>query len=259
MLSCKTRNKHCWGQKHYCDRFDNSTALDTNLSMTAAKNNTVEQVFSFLGSVIGNLFMAWLFLRALVWPENHAQFIFRSGLMLYIAEFLTIHSAGMTEGPQDGKNSKGPGRIFPLGIYGLFIFLCAYGLKSWFIAIHFWVSLLSKLFFKRSAGRDMGHTLQAFGTMNLIASTFLVILLAPLLNSVFPMPPEVMAQRMPNSSGLFVDVPQTLLAWGVLYFTFTALFNIIATLNEWILQKHIDELKSASANLAGHNDANPKD
>ena len=227
--------------------------------MTAAKNTTVEQVFSFLGSVIGNLFLAWLFLRALVWPENHAVFIFRSGLMIYVAEFLTIHSAGMTQGPQDGKNSKGLGRFSLLGVYGLFIFLCAYGLKSWFIAIHFWVSLLSKVFFKRSAGRDMGHVLPAFATINLLASTFLVILLAPLLKSIFPMPLEVMAQRMPNSSGLFVDIPQTLLAWGVLYFTFTALFNIIVVLNKRILQKHIDELKSASANLAGDNDANPKD
>ena len=259
VLSCKTGGKHCWVQKHYCDRFDNSPALDTNLSMTPAKNNTVERVFSLLGSVFGNLFLGWLFLRALVWPEDHAQFIFRSGLMLYIAEFLSIHSSGMTQEPQGRNKNKGLGRISLLGLYGLFIFLCAYGLKSWFIAIHFWVSLLAKVFFKRSAARDMGHVPQAFATANLIASTFLVILLAPLLNSVCPIPPAVMEQRMPGSSGLFVDVPQTLLAWGVLYFTFTALFNIIAALNERILQKHIAELKSSSANLARDNDTNPKD
>lgn len=52
----------------------------------------------------------------------------------------------------------------------------------------------------------------------LLLSVLLVVFGAQLIAGWFPFPPEVKAARPSGQSGLFIDTPQTLMAWGVIYF-----------------------------------------
>jgi hypothetical protein len=42
-----------------------------------------------------------------------------------------------------------------------------------------------------------------------------------------PLPAEVRAARPPDQGGLFVDTPQTLLAWGALYFSLMTVCEVM--------------------------------
>ncbi|MFQ5512272.1 MAG: hypothetical protein ACE5EO_10520 [Candidatus Krumholzibacteriia bacterium] len=43
----------------------------------------------------------------------------------------------------------------------------------------------------------------------------------------FPFPPEVKSARPSGQGGLFVDTPQTLMAWGVIYFALMTLCELM--------------------------------
>jgi hypothetical protein len=52
----------------------------------------------------------------------------------------------------------------------------------------------------------------------LLLSVFLVVFGAQLIADWSPFPQEVTSARPSGQSGLFIDTPQTLMAWGVIYF-----------------------------------------
>ena len=61
----------------------------------------------------------------------------------------------------------------------------------------------------------------------LLLSTVLVMIGAPLLADWFPFSAEVKSARPSGQSGLFVNTPQTLMAWGVIYFTLITLCELM--------------------------------
>lgn len=192
------------------------------------------EIPSLVISLGGNIFLVSIFARALLSPLTHADFIFKTGMMLFVVEFLSIHSGGMLGAPVvEGQKKKAlfirkmigiPITFFLLGFYALFVLVFGFALKSWFIPLFFLVSLMMKVFSNKVTHNPFSS---AISIILLIFSVMVVALTSPILQMLFPFPAEVLEQKMPNSSGLFIDAPQTLLVWGILYFSFTILADII--------------------------------
>lgn len=182
---------------------------------------------SFLISLTGPLTLVVFYAQALIKPEEHAEFIFSAGTATYIIEFLSIHSSGMLTGEHKVKHKKRPARFLLLAFYLIFIVGFMALLHCLFIGLYFIGSLCAKVFMSRSVKDDINKSQIAFSVINLLCSTFMVVALASLLKKAFPIPESIISQRIEGTSGLFVDTPQTLLMWGILYFSFTVIFNII--------------------------------
>jgi hypothetical protein len=60
-----------------------------------------------------------------------------------------------------------------------------------------------------------------------VLSTFVVVFSAPVLADWFPLQPEVTSARPSGQSGLFISTPQTLMAWGVIYFSLMTLCELM--------------------------------
>ena len=80
----------------------------------------------------------------------------------------------------------------------------------------------------------------------LLLSTFIVVFGAKLIAGWFPLPAEVTSARPPGQSGLFIDTPQTLMAWGVLYFMFMTVCELI------IFRKGLKGPAGARAPISAH-------
>jgi hypothetical protein len=182
---------------------------------------------SFLISLVGPLTLIFLYAQALIRPQGHASFIFQAGMATYIIEFLSIHSSGMLLGKHKDKRKKGLNQFFLFGFYVIFTVGLMVSLDCWFIGIYFILSLCAKVFMLRSVKDDINHSQIAFSAINLLGCTFVVAVLASFLKKAFPVPESIISQHVKGTSGLFVDIPQTLLAWGILYFSFAVVFNII--------------------------------
>lgn len=172
-----------------------------------------------------NLFMVGLFCSALIQPALFTDFIYRTGIMIFLIEFMSLHSSGMMMGvtPKAGKGgrflSSTGGRILLTAFYTLMVGVFAAITGQWMPALYFFVSLVGKATFGRTIDARKRMAPVAAGIAMLLLSTFVVVFSARLLADWFPLPAEVRAARPPDQGGLFVDTPQTLMAWGALYFS----------------------------------------
>ena len=195
--------------------------------MMPIRKFSVSEFLSFLISLTGPLTLVVLYAQALIRPQDHASFIFRAGIAIYLIEFLSIHSSGMLLGARGTAHKKKPSRFFLLGLYAVFTLGFMVKLDSWFIGLSFLLSLCAKVFLSRSVREDITRPQIAFSAVNLLFCTFIVVLPALLLKKMFPIPQSLIAEHANGFSGLFVDTPQTLLVWGILYFAITVLFNML--------------------------------
>ncbi|MGI6271031.1 MAG: hypothetical protein ACOYLD_01630 [Anaerohalosphaeraceae bacterium] len=185
---------------------------------------------SLLASLVGPVTLLFLYSRALLQPQEHASFIQRAGIAIYIVEFLSIHSSGMLLQDAQPKRKKEANRLFLFAVYTVFIFGSMFKLRCWFIGLYFFLSLCTKVFLSRCVADDITRSQLAFGCLNFLGCTFIVIILAPVLRNAFPLPQSIAAQHPNHASGLFVDTPQALLTWGILYFLAVLVFNIVVFL-----------------------------
>lgn len=205
------------------------------------KQFRITACLSFLISLTGPVTLIVLYAQALIAPEEHASFIFRAGMAIYIIEFLSIHSSGMLSADHKPNKKRWFYRLPLLGFYAIFTIGFMIRLDCLFIGLYFLLSLCAKIFMSRSVKDDINQSQIVFSIINLLACTFIVIPLASLLKKAFPVPASVISQHAKGTSGLFVDTPQTLLVWGILYFFSTVVFNIVMFL------KHTGHTVKASA------------
>lgn len=191
------------------------------------KKFSVMAFISFLMSLFGPVMLIFLYTQALIAPAEHASFIFRAGMAIYIIEFLSIHSSGILSADHKPNKKKWFYRFALLGFYAIFTVGFMIGLDCLFIGLYFLLSLCAKIFMSRSVEDDINQSQIAFSIINLLACTFIVIGLASFLKKTFPIPESIISRHAEGTSGLFVDIPQTLLTWGILYFSFTVTFNIV--------------------------------
>lgn len=184
---------------------------------------------SVLMAAAFNFSLAFIFLNALLDPAHNTGFIFNLGLLIFIIEFLSIHSAGMLGLKRPGPPSRMLHALihdFPVVLFYM-IFIAMLGLifGNWQLLLLFAASLFGKLLVPADDREKMGIQVAL-----LFVFLILAVALAPLLAAIFPFSAEVLAQKQPDSSGVFVDTPQALLVWGTLYYGVLALLDILKTI-----------------------------
>jgi len=185
-------------------------------------------LISLLISCTSNLLLVFWFALALLNPTEHAYFIFNTGLILFSIEFLSIHSGGMLAGtPKEHSLKKSwfhiPIKLFLVSLYSIFVLAFAFAFKNYWVPLFFIFSLVGKVFGNKA---KESPTNVALSIVLFIGSVFLIVMTASLWESLFPFPAEVFAFKPENTTGMFVEQPQTLLVWGVLYYILTAITEI---------------------------------
>lgn len=199
-------------------------------------------VLSLIISVGGNLSLAFLFARALLFPLEHLEFVLNTGMLLFLIEFLGIHSSGMAMGianqekePKErdpriifsssvkgfgaqGSRALGPSqtKIVLIAVYAIFTVAFGLVLKNAVLPLVFFVGLIAKFFGQRLSGAEHPGRVERFGisVVLLIFLAFFVTIFSPFLAMLFPFPSEV----RPSGSGSWVDFPQSPIVWGALYY-----------------------------------------
>jgi hypothetical protein len=185
-----------------------------------------------------NLLLVVLFCRALTHPAGFTDFIYKTGIMIFVIEFMSLHSSGMFLGAvqQEGKTGKTAlstrGKIVLFAFYNIMVVAFAAGTGQWIAALYFFISLVGKATFSRTIDAQKRLAPVAAGIAMLVVATFVVVLSASLLADWFPLPAEVRAARPPDQGGLFVNTPQTLMAWGAIYFSLMTICELM------IFRKH---------------------
>ena len=188
---------------------------------------------SLLLAIATNLFLAGLFYSALVNPVDFKDFIYKTGLMIFMIEFMSLHSSGMffgaahQSGKTDNKVMTLKLKIVLFAFYSLFVIVFASATRQWLAALYFLMSLTSKAAYSRSIDAEKRLAPVAAGIAMLLLSTLLVVIGAEFLVDWFPFPPDVKAAKPPGQSGLFIDTPQTLMAWGLIYFALMSLCELM--------------------------------
>lgn len=191
--------------------------------------STVKDILSLVVSVAANLSLAAVFGRALLSPEAHVDFIFRTGMLVFLIEFLSVHSGFLFIGLTGEGGAKSLGiKISLLAVYAIFAFGFGILSKNIYVPVIFLLGLTAK-FFAQKATHD--PILPILSIPLLILSVIVVVFALPeRLETLFPFPEAVMAQKPAGSGGEFVDRPQTLLAWGALYYPVVAIISVIVFL-----------------------------
>lgn len=192
-------------------------------------------------SVGGNLSLSWLFLRALLSPFEHAEFIKNTSILIFLVEFLSIHSGGMAMGlaNQEKKPEERDPRIkFYAGVkagslvsnmnplqtklllfavYSASVLGVGLAMGNWVLPFIFFIGLIAKFFGQKSSDGTSPERF-AISVILLIFLTAITTFLSPLWGIFFPFPAGV----APPGSG---DYPQGLILWGVFYYFFLAVVD----------------------------------
>lgn len=165
-----------------------------------------------------NLLLAIPFIQAIIWPTQNINFIYKTSVAIMIVEFLTLHSSLMLFGYKNGgiktKGGKNIGILPIFAAYMLMLYTTSVSLKSYIIFATAAFSFAIKFFIDRQSPDPLR---QIKSTVAYMSSIFTVILFSFLLPFLIPLPQEVFLAKPLNTSGLFVDTPQTILVWGILY------------------------------------------
>lgn len=214
------------------------------------------RTLSLFLAVASNVFLVGLFYRALTSPVTFTDFIYRTGIMIFMIEFMTLHSSGMLFGSAQQERRTGKRvmttrvKVAMFAFYNLMVLAFASFTGQWLAALYFAVSLGGKAVFSRSIDPQKRLAPVAAGVTMLLLSTFAVVLGAKLLADWFPFPAAVRSARPPGQSGLFVSTPQTLMAWGVLYFSLMSVCEVM------IFRRDARGTRAAQSLAAGHTPGN---
>lgn len=178
-------------------------------------------------SVGGNLFLAGWFLIALLNPIAHVNFIVQTGLWLFLVEFFSIFVSGFGERSIRFR--------FANILSTAFMFAIAFGwlfLGNIYLPLIFLGSTLAKIFGQQATS---GESYRIYAIPLFLGSTLAVSMIGPeFWVNLFPFPenfsqfqPADWAKRIESGeiSGEFVERPQTMLVWGIIYFTLVAVIE----------------------------------
>ena len=173
--------------------------------------------------------IVFLYVQALANPLDHIDFIYGFGMFIFIAEFLSIHSSAMLTGL---KNIR---QAYSLtAFYMIFAVAFSVALGTYYPALILILSITAKSILAttpqiRSAPSSSGitHDSTIVSTAVIFLSTAFAVGLFGWVIAVFiPFPEAVYASKPANASGIFVDMPQTLLAWGILYYSLLIIWQV---------------------------------
>ncbi|MGA2383141.1 MAG: hypothetical protein ABSG61_06855 [Gemmatimonadales bacterium] len=179
-------------------------------------------------SALPDVGFAGVFLVTWIRPSTFGPFMVKWLLVVMLVEFIIIHSAafmGVVSFAPGARVARGL-RIVGLGtFYTLFAGAISFVFRSWWPITAFWGQTLNRLLgVILGQGQDLG---QKAAVMAGWAASTVFYLLGCFATILLPIPrlgitPEVVAaQRIPGG-GLWVEHPEKVIAFGVIYFGLTA-------------------------------------
>ena len=193
------------------------------------KNNIISVIYLIL-TVFGLLTLINHFLVPLLHPLIDPDFIFKHGVLIFLLEFLSISSSILlfTWVNKPIKHIKP--FIGILLFYIVFLAILGFMFGSIFPILFFIISLATKTFACKSMrNEERGYAIlnSGFLVIFFIFSVFFVIIFASFFESIFPFSDSVFENKMPDTEGLFVEIPQTMLIWGIMYYSFALILSIV--------------------------------
>ena len=128
-----------------------------------------------------NLFLVGLFCRALINPVGFTDFIYKTGIMIFVVEFMSLHSSGMFLGASQQEKNNGKtaipfkGKILLMAFYTIMVVAFSAGTGQWMPALYFFISLVGKATFSRTIDAQKRLAPVAAGIAMLLLSTFIVM------------------------------------------------------------------------------------
>jgi hypothetical protein len=201
-------------------------------------------------SALPDIGFAGVFLVTWIRPSTFGPFMVKWLLVVMMVEFIIVHASGFMGVVATGPSSRAA-RVFLLSVLGAFYTLFAGGaslvFRSWWPITAFWGQTLNRMLgvilgqATDAEQRDLVMSGWAAAVTFYLGGCFATILLPiPRLGIT---PEVVAAQRIPGG-GLWVDHPEKVIAFGVIYFGLTAWSEITA--HGWT-----GKMRSGTSQLAG--------
>lgn len=169
-------------------------------------------------TTLPNLMLTLPFLQAIKFPHQNANFIYNTAIALFVIEFLTIHSTFILHGvTKQSFKEKSKMKVGKLQLFLFYIFIVSaisFVTKSYVLLAYAFLSFTTKFFIDKQLP-DITRNIKS--TLAFFCSVFLVITFSWLFALVIPLPENIRLSKPAGTSGLFVDTPQTILAWGLIY------------------------------------------
>lgn len=203
------------------------------------------RLLSFGISEAGHLVFAGIFLNALLYPAAHAEFILKTSPLIFIIEFLSIHSGAMIN--TFSRLDRGFSRIasdaprwaryvgpmvkvfiFPFffGLYAMMAYQWGLHLGNITLPFYFAASLIANYFGRKSAPQ---MRMAGYATVLILVSFFVAQGPACFWEKVFPFPEEIYrAYRSSwfiSGAGECLYAPQPWPVWGLLYYSSLAIMG----------------------------------
>lgn len=161
-----------------------------------------------LASIIGYLYLVSLFARSLLYPYQNLHFLLSIGPVLFITELIAVHAAAKGKDLKDNLKLTFFLLVFLIPVYSIS--------RSWSIVFVTIISTIAKTIFKISVPSPQ-YTLYS---VLIYWTTFFIIFLSPIWNLLFPNVPQG------RGKGLIPESPETMMVWGVVYFSLFAALEI---------------------------------
>lgn len=191
------------------------------------------QVLARIASALPDAISAAFFLVVWLMPLRFGADMVSTAMLVMLIEFITVHASGMLGGvvldPSQNRGKRLRTLLALSAMYGLFILMFVWVFRQWWPLFVFGWLLLGKfsrvLFGAATPDQDAAAQRALWGTS---AAAYV---LGVLITVMLPMPrlgvvPEVIPQLRLTGSGLWVDEPHRLLAFGFLYFTVLAIAKL---------------------------------
>ncbi|MBU0470331.1 MAG: hypothetical protein KKA62_06185 [Nanoarchaeota archaeon] len=189
----------------------------------------IKRIGALMISVIASVSLIWIFISSLLFPEKNVNFIINTGMLIFIFEFLSVHSSVMIIGIQQSPKKMFWLKVGLFSFYFLFVTVVALVESNWFFLFLFLSSLATKIFLNKAVDRSIMSILTPFIYVALLLISVSIVCSFPhFFEIIFPFPAEIMQTLTESgSTGLFIEVPQTLLSWGALYYSLSLIVNLI--------------------------------
>jgi len=179
------------------------------------------KVMSLIIPVINYGIILYMFINAAINPENNISFIYGYAMFIFLGEFLSIHSTGTLLSP----GSRGDKILFLL-IYMFFIFILSLVFNTFYPLLVIALSITAKIFIAGNKEKMQSLGLQI---ITFVFTTFFAFLSSAILTQFTRFPASVLLQSQNNGSGGFFYTPETLVIWGIIYFSVLIISLIVTT------------------------------
>ena len=205
----------------------------------------------FIGIVGSNIFISGIFFSAILFPEKHADFILRTAMMIFVLELFGWIATGFTSlmTPQKsgfddwfraressfgkyerllhqiyGKAGQIIGGIIFIPFFGLMLFLIGYNFKNILAPALVFISIVVRFFKKKAANYHLKQLILFLFVF--IPSIILATIFAPYVQTVFPIPSEMIQEILSKTDG-FEEKPLWFMTWGIIYYFSVAVAEFI--------------------------------